>query len=133
MIIEKLTNENYLIYCAKYYDNPQCHSTEEFLEDLKRIKYIKKLITKYIENGDLKHRLIVNHLIILNNVFGAKHLPRILYLKMKKQFFYIKPFLLLLNILPDKIYNIGDENVIHMDSISMDDLIIFKLRTINNE
>jgi hypothetical protein len=122
-----------LIYCAKYYDNPQCHSTEEFLEDLKRIKYIKKLITKYIENGDLKHRLIVNHLIILNNVFGAKHLPRILYLKMKKQFFYIKPFLLLLNILPDKIYNIGDENVIHMDSISMDDLIIFKLRTINNE
>jgi hypothetical protein len=133
MIIEKLTNENYLIYCAKYYDNPQCHSTEEFLEDLKRIKYIKKLITKYIENGDLKHRLIVNHLIILNNVFGAKHLPRILYLKMKKQFFYIKPFLLLLNILPDKIYNVGDENVIHMDSISMDDLIVFKLRTINNE
>jgi hypothetical protein len=133
MIIEKLTNENYLIYCAKYYDNPQCYSTEEFLEDLKRIKYIKKLITKYIETGDLKHRLIVNHLIILNNVFGAKHLPRILYLKMKKQFFYIKPFLLLLNILPDKIYNIGDENVIHMDSISMDDLIIFKLRTINNE
>jgi hypothetical protein len=133
MIIEKLTNENFLIYCAKYYDNPQCHSTEEFIEDLKRIKYIKKLITKYVENGELKHRLIINHLVILNNVFGAKHLPRILYLKMKNQFFYMKPFLILLNILPDTIHHVGNEDIIYTDTIPMDDLIVFKLRTLNND
>ena len=78
---DKLTDDNFLIYCAKHYDNPQCHSTEEFIEDLKRIKYIKKLITKYIESDELRERLIMNHLIVLNNVFGAEHLSKILYLK----------------------------------------------------
>ena len=127
---DKLTDENFLIYCAKYYDNPQCHSTEEFIEDLKRIKYIKKLITKYEDSGELKDRLIMNHLIVLYNVFGAVHLPRILYLKMNKKFKYIKPFLLCLNILPNKIYNVGSELIIDLDIIPMDDLIVFKLRTI---
>lgn len=127
---EKLTDENFLIYCAKHYDNPQCYSTEEFIEDLKRIKYIKKLITKYIDSGELRDRLIMNHIIVLNNVFGAEHLPRILYLKMKKQFMYVKPFLLFLEILPEKLYNIGNESVIDTDIIPMDDFIIFKLRTI---
>ena len=129
---EKLTNENFLIYAAKHYDNAQCHSTEEFIDDLKRIKYIKKLITKYVESGELKDRLILNHLIILNNVFGAVHLPRILFLKMNKQFMYIKPFLILLNVLPDKLYNVGDVDVIDIDTIPMDENIVEKLRAISN-
>ena len=129
---EKLTNENFLIYAAKHYDNPQCHSTEEFIEDLKRIKYIKKLITKYVESGELRDRLILNHLIILNNVFGAINLPRILFLKMGNQFKYVKPFLILLNILPDKLYNIGNQNIINMDDVPLDEVIITKLRAINN-
>lgn len=127
---EKLTDENFLIYCARHYDNAQCHSTEEFFEDLKRIKYIKKLVTKYVETGELRDRLIMNHLIVLNNVFGADHLPRILYLKMKKQFKYIKPFLLFLQVLPETLHNIGGETVINTDIIPMDDLIVFKLRNI---
>jgi len=130
---EKLTDENFLIYAAKYYDNVHCVTTEEFLEDLKRIKYIKKLITRYVENGDLKERLILNHLIILNNLFGAEHLCRILYLKMKPQFEYIKPFLILLNILPERLFNIKNENVINTDLIAMDETIIKKLRVIVNE
>jgi hypothetical protein len=129
-MIEKLTDENFLIYCAKHYDNPQCQSTEEFIEDLKRIKYIKKLITKYVESGELRERLIMNHLIVLNNVFGAEHLPKILYLKMKKQFKYIKPFLVFFDILPEALHNIGNEETINTDVIPMDDLIVFKLRTI---
>ena len=129
MISERLSNENFLIYCAKHYDNHQSHSTEEFFEDLKRIKYIKKLITKYIDSRELKERLILNHITVLYNVFGPEHLPRILYLKMKKQFMYIKPFLIFLNILPDRLYNVEDESVIDMDLIPMDDLIVFKLRT----
>ena len=132
MIFEKLTDENFLIYCAKNYDNPQCHSTEEFLEDLKRIKYIKKLVTRYVESGDLKERLILNHLIILCNVFGAEHLPRILYLKMKPQFQYLKPFLVMLNVMPSRLLNIKDEKIIDLDSISLDKTIVEALRVINN-
>lgn len=129
---DNLTDENFLLYCAKYYDNPQCHSTEEFLEDLNRIKYIKKLITRYIENGDLKERLILNHITILYNVFGAEALCRILFLKMRKQLTYIKPFLLLLNILPEKVYAIGEENFIDTNSIFMDPNIIKALRVLSD-
>lgn len=129
---DNLTNENFIIYCASHYENPHCSSTEEFFEDLKHIKYIKKLLTRYIENGDLKERLILNHLTILCNVFGAEHLPRILYLKMKPQFHYIKPFLVLLNILPKILYNIADEQVIDTDLIPMDQEIINALRVLNN-
>jgi len=130
---EKLTDENFLIYCAKHYDNPQCHSTEEFLEDLKRIKYIKKLITRYNESGELKDRLILNHLTILCNVFGPEHLNRILYLKMKSQFKYIKPFLVMLNILQDRIFNIKEESIIDIDLIEIDDGVIRILRNANAE
>ena len=132
MIFETLTDENFLLYCAKHYDNPQCHSTEEFMEDLKRIKYIKKLITRYIESGDLKERLILNHIIILYNVFGAEHLPRILYLKMRKQFHYLKPFLVMMNIMPNKIVNVNDEKLIDLDLIGLDPTIVEALRVINN-
>lgn len=129
---EKLSDENFLIYCARHYDNPHCLSTEEFIEDLKRIKYIKKLVTRYVENEDLKERLILNHLIVLYNVFGAEHLPRILYLKMKSQFEYLKPFLLLLDVLPDRLYNIRDEKIIDIDMIPMDQKIVAELRNIKN-
>ena len=132
-MIEKLNDDNFLFYCAKYYDNPQCHSTEEFIEDLKRIKYIKKLITRYIDSGELKDRLILNHLIILYNVFGAEHMARILYLKMRVQFKYIKPFLILLGVLPEKIYNIKEEAVINTDSIPMDGVIVQALRKVKDD
>jgi hypothetical protein len=128
--IEKLTDDNFLIYAAKHYDNPQCHSTEEFLEDIKRLKYIKKLITRYVETGELKDRLILNHLIVLNNVFGPEHLCRILYLKMKKQFNFVVPFLVMLNVLQDRIYNIRNEKVIDTSMITMDQRIIDSLRKI---
>jgi hypothetical protein len=130
MYSEFLSDDNFLMYCAKHYENPQCHSTEEFIEDLKRIKYIKKLITRYIENGELKERLILNHLIILYNVFGPEHLSKILYLKMKPQFKYLKPFLILLNVLPKTLYNIKDEKVIDTDEIIMDEKIISSLRKV---
>ena len=132
MIFETLTDDNFLIYCAKHYDNPQCHSTEEFMEDLKRIKYIKKLVTRYVENGDLKERLILNHLTILYNVFGAEHLCRILYLKMKPQYSYIKPFLVLLNIMPEKLSNIKNEKNIDTNLIVMDNNIVKTLRAVTN-
>ena len=127
---ETLTDANFLIYCAKHYTNPQCQSTEEFYEDLKHIKYIKKLLTRYIERGDLKERLILNHVMILNNLFGARHLPRILYLKLEPQYHCVKPFLVLLNIMPDIIYNVNGDVKIECDNIHMDEKIVRELRKI---
>jgi hypothetical protein len=129
---ENLTDENFLIFCAKHYDNPHCASTSEFIEDLKHIRYVKKLLTRYIEKGDLKERLILNHLTILCNLFGSEPLCRILYLKLKNQFHCVKPFLILLNILPEKIYNVGNEKVIITDLIPIDSVIVESLRKIKN-
>lgn len=129
---ERLTEDNFLVYCAKKYDNPQALSTEEFLEDLERIKYIKKLITRYLDNGEIRERLILNHIITLKNCFGLE-LAKILFLKLEDQFKYIKPFLLYLSILPDKIYNVGDRNVVIMDDVPMEQAFINSLRKFNNE
>lgn len=130
MNTDKLTDENFLLFCAHYYDNSKYTSTEEFVEDLNRIKYIKKLITRYVEGDELKERLILNHIIVLNNCFGAEILCKILYLKLNAQLKFIKPFLVLLNILPDKIYNVNDEVVIDTNLIEMDQNIVNLLRKV---
>ena len=64
-----LNNNNFILYVSKHYENPQCATMDEFYEDLNRIKYIKRLLRKYIKTGILRERLILNHLIILQNVF----------------------------------------------------------------
>ena len=130
MNTDRLTDENFLLFCAHYYDNSKYTSTEEFVEDLNRIKYIKKLITRYIEGDELKERLILNHIIVLNNCFGAEILCKIIYLKLNAQLRFIKPFLVLLNILPDKIYNVNDEVVIDTNLIEMDQNIVNLLRKV---
>jgi len=130
MNTDRLTDENFLLFCAHYYDNSKYTSTEEFVEDLNRIKYIKKLITRYIEGDELKERLILNHIIVLNNCFGAEILCKIIYLKLNAQLKFIKPFLVLLNILPDKIYNVNDEVVIDTNLIEMDQNIVNLLRKV---
>ena len=127
---EPLTNANFLLYASKCYDNPSCHSTLEFLEDLKRFKYIKKLVTRYTASGDLKERLILNHVIILNNLFGADALPRMFLLKMPDQLTYVAPFLILLNIWPDNILNVGGPGVFKTDTVHLDHKIVEVLRGI---
>ena len=127
---EPLTKDNFILYCAKNYDGRYCSSTMDFYEDLNRIKYIKKLLTRYQQNRTLKERLILNHIIVLNNVFGPEVTSRILYFKLKKQFYLVKPFLALLNILPRYIYNIHDEDCIDVDQIHSDSLIEKRLQNI---
>lgn len=125
-----LTDKNFLIYTAQHYQNKTCASTTEFFEDLRRIKYIKKLITRYTETGELKERLILNHIIVLSNVFKPDILNRILYLKMAPQFKYVKPFLLLLGLQRDKLYNVKHDGIIRLDFIPMDFKIVETLRKI---
>ena len=103
------------------------NDTAEFLDDLKRFKYIKRLFVKYEESGDLKERLILNHLIILYNVFDDAATP-MLFLKLKGYYHLLKPFLILLGRLPNKVL-LGSE-LIHTSDIEMDSNIIDVLRKI---
>ena len=69
---EKITPQNVVMYAIKNYDNPQCEGEKEFEDDLKRFKYIKRLLSRYYDTGVLKERLLLNHLIVLNNVFSME-------------------------------------------------------------
>ena len=127
-----LTEENFLLYAAQYYDNPQCVSTEEFRADLKRIFYIKKLCTKYKEGKGNYTRLLLNHIIVLNNLFGPVATTRMLYLKASSHFDVIKPLLLYLGMMQETITDINVNNfIIHSDEISMDVVIINELRNLD--
>ena len=130
MIPSILTDSNFLLYAIKHYNNPCCTNTEEWADDVRRIKYVKKLITRYVETGELKERLILNHLIVLSNIYQPEPLCRILWLKMENQFSYIKPFLLMIGCLVDYILNVKIEQKIETEDIPMDQGIIVALRKI---
>jgi hypothetical protein len=130
-MIDKLDETNFLLYAAKHYDNPHCYDTLEFYDDLNRFKYIKRLFNRYEESGELKERLIVNHLTVLYNIFGAEPATRMLFLKLKDHYHFLKPFLVLMGYMPEIIRGIGFENetVISSD-IHMDEKIVGILRDI---
>ena len=131
MLNDKLDETNFLLYAAKHYDNPHCYDTLEFYDDLNRFKYIKRLFNRYEETGELKERLIVNHLTILYNVFGADATTRMLFLKLKGHYHMLKPFLVLMGYMPERVDGIGFDNktVIGADIVS-DEQIADVLKTI---
>ncbi len=122
-----LDDDNFILFAAKHYDNPQCYDSEEFYDDLKRFKYLKRLFGKYEESGELRERLILNHLIILYNVFGDVT-TKMLFYKLEEYYSYLLPFMVLLHRLPDKV-NIGNITVYTSD-ITMDMHIVEVLRKI---
>ena len=97
---ETITNDNVMMYAIKHYDNPQCEGEKEFHDDMKRFKYIKRLLRKYKETGVLKERLLLNHIIILKNLFGPEACVTLLLFKIQREHWEtLKSFLLFLNIL----------------------------------
>jgi hypothetical protein len=127
MYHEKLDGNNFLLFAAKHYDNPQCHDMTEFYDDLKRFKYLKRLFVKYQESGELRERLILNHLIILYNVFGEAA-TRMLFLKLEGHYSYLKPFIVMLGYMPEKI--LIENKIYYSSDISMDNNIVEVLRKI---
>ena len=94
MDFKSLNKNNFMMYAMKMYTNPQCMGMEEFYEDLNRIKYIKRLLGRYEKKGSMRERLVLNHIIILSNVFGAEACSRILFYKIEDRFHsYLKSFL----------------------------------------
>ena len=129
MVFEKLTENNFLIFAMNHYDNPQCHSLEEFDEDLKKFLYLKKLITRYKKDNDLKERLILNHIIVLYNVFG-NNATRMLFYKIDKECWNVlTTFLIYLGHMPE---SIPEYNLVLSD-IKLDEKVIAVLRKLTNE
>lgn len=102
-LFEELTEENFLLYAANNYKNPNCLDVEEFYDDLNRFKYLKRLLGRYYNDDDLQERLIINHIVILYNVFGIEATTKMLWYKIEKQYWpVIKPIMLYLNYITDK-------------------------------
>lgn len=101
MRFDELNQDNYLIFAIKFYNNPQALTKEDFEDDLKRIKYIKRLLKKYKNTGILKTHLILNHLTVLFNVFNDAAVPLLFYNLDRELWPFIKSFLLFLNRLPE--------------------------------
>lgn len=97
----ELTEENFAIYAMKHYDNPACRGMAEFEDDLKRFRYLKRLFRKYTAGKGLKERLIVNHLVVLYNLFGPEAATRMLFFKIEKRYWsQLKTFLVFLSYMP---------------------------------
>ena len=101
-MFKKITRDNIILYAIKHYDNPQCEGEKEFYDDMKRFKYIKRLLRKYKETNVLKERLILNHIIILRNLFGPEACVTLLLYKIQQEYLStLKSFLLYLNMIRD--------------------------------
>ena len=118
---KELTEKNLLLYAAKHYSNPTFSDIEDFHEDLKRFKYIKRLFNSYLETDDLSERLILNHLIVIFNMFGIEAALNILDLKLEEKHWpIVKPFLIFLKYIKNDQYT----------GITMDPTVVEALRKI---
>tara|TARA_B100002019_G_scaffold277697_1_gene277758 strand:+ start:551 stop:919 length:369 start_codon:yes stop_codon:yes gene_type:complete len=101
-IFDELNAKNFKLFASQHYNNPECVDVEEFKQDLNRFKYLKRLLKRYELTGELQERLILNHLIVLYNVFGIKACNKMMWYKINEEHWhYIKPFLVFLHYLPE--------------------------------
>ena len=129
-LFDDLNEKNYLHFAMKFYDNRQCTSVEEFNEDLNKIKYVKRLFNRFLETGELRTNLILNHLIVIYNVFENEAATRMLFFRVEKKFYSIlKPFLIFLNRLPEKVKGIDGEDI-QTNHIPLNETTIKELRKI---
>jgi len=124
-----LNEDTFMMYAIKAYNKPVCIMSE-FEEDIKRIKYVKRLIKKYLDKGEFRERLILNHIIILGNTFGVESTVKILFYKLDKEYYpVLKTCLMFLNYMPKVIRGINGKDI-HSGDIVIDLEIGKKLRTI---
>lgn len=115
-----LSESNFLLYAAANY-NAQCYDTDEFYDDLKRFKYIKRLFSRYVDKKELKERLILNHMITLYNVFEYRACTRMLFHKIDdKHWHLLKTFLIFMERMPDHIEGIREKEIIRASDVGVD-------------
>ena len=133
MVFDDLNEKNFLLYAMKEYDNPQCVQVEEFYDDLKKVKYIKRLLNQYLNEGILKERLLLNHIIVFYNVFPVRSATRIPFLKIEEEFWPIlKTFLVYLSYMPEIIDSINGRSILS-DEIQLDQHVVDRLRIFDRE
>jgi hypothetical protein len=127
MMFDNLNEDNFVMYAMKAYNSPHC-ILSEFEGDIKRTKYLKRLFRRYKVTKSLKERLILNHIILLNNVFGTEATSRILFYKIdERDYDILKTFLAYLNIMPDEILGIDGKNIYSCDiPLNMDIVEVLK-------
>jgi len=124
-----LTDENVMLYAVKAYERPNCIKSE-FRDDFKRFSYLGRLFRRYQKTGELRERLILNHLVAIYNVFGVEPSTRLLfYFIRSSEYSVLKPFLILLNVLPKIVRGIRDGDII-TSLIPMNEHVINSLRKI---
>ena len=132
-MFDDLNEKNFLLYAMKEYDNPQCVQVEEFYDDLKKVKYIKRLFNQYLNEGVLKERLLLNHIIVFYNVFPVRSATRILFLKIEEEFWPIlKTFLVYLSYMSEIIDPINGRTILS-DDIQLDQVVVDRLRIFDRE
>lgn len=129
MQFDDLRSENFMLYAVKAYDSPTCLMSE-FKEDMKRFNYLKRLFHKYRRSGVIREQLVLNHLMVIYNVFGPEAATRMLFYKMSKEdYVALKTFLIFLNIMPNIVKGIKGKNILSSD-IEVDLKVADKLRKI---
>jgi hypothetical protein len=129
MSFENLNSENIVLYAMKAYDRPNC-ILSEFKDDIKRFNYLRRLFKRYRTIGEIKERLIINHLVVLYNVFGPEVATRLLFYKIPKDdHSCLKTYLLFLNYMPERIKGIKGQDIIS-SNIIVDMRIAEELRKI---
>jgi len=129
MFFDDLNSDNIMIYAMKAYDRPDC-ILSEFKEDLKRFNYLKRLFFRYRKTGEVKERLVINHIIVLYNVFGVEVCTRMFFYKMNEEdYSIIKTYLLFLNYMPSIVRGINGKDI-NTNDIPVDLTVAEALRTI---
>jgi hypothetical protein len=128
-MFDDLNESNVLLYAVKCYDKPNCIKSE-FDEDYKKFRYIKRLLNRYRTTGTIKERLLLNHLIMIQNVFGIEASTRILFLKIdKRDWSALKTILLFTSAMPNVVKSIRGQDIISSD-IGLDLVLVNLLRNI---
>jgi hypothetical protein len=111
MSFDDLNNDNILIYAVKAYDRPNCIMSE-FKDDMKRFNYLKRLFKRYRKFDELRERLVLNHIVVLCNVFSPEIATRLLFFKVAKEDYpALKTYLLFLSVMPEKIRGIKGQDI----------------------
>jgi hypothetical protein len=126
MLYKQLSEDNFLLFAMHHYNNVQCSSLEEFETDLKRFLYLKKLFSRYKNGGELKERLILNHIIVLYNLFGDNATTMLFYKIDKEYWNSLITFLIFLNRMPEQV---PEYSVVTSD-YALDETVIESLRKI---
>ena len=128
-MFDYVNDKNFMMFAIQSYDNTMCASEEEFQEDLTRIRSISRSFSRYRKTGEINERLVLNHLIVLYNVFEGEAMTKMLVFKLQNYLEYLKPFLMLIARWPEYVEGVFEERLIGTD-ISMDMKLVDKLRAI---